>query len=147
MSDAGVITRVNLGFLDRARAAWRSLDLRPAWKLARRPLRADIRDHAQKTSGSAGTWAPRASSTRVRSGNRRRARKPLGRLPGSVSMKGDRNRLVIRSPVRWSGAQQEGDVVGHGARLPAREFVWVSGKALETVAGYVVRVVAKVGGF
>ena len=139
--------RVNLGFLDYVRARWASLDLRPAWKDARPVLRADQKDHARKQEGPEGPWAPRSSSTRVRAGTRRkRARRLLGRLPTSVAMKGDRQRLLMRSPVRWSGAQHEGDRVGHGAMIPARPFVYVTQRALEAVAGVVVRAVAKVFG-
>jgi phage gpG-like protein len=136
--------RVNLGFLDRARVAWSRLDLRPAWKDARPVLRADQREHAKKQAGPEGAWPARSSSTRVRSGNRRRARKMLGRLPTSVSMRGERQRMIMRSPVAWSGAHQEGDRVGHGARIPARPFVYVSDRALEVVAGFVAVLAAKV---
>ncbi len=142
--EALVSARVNLGMLDRAWVALRNPDLRPAWKESRKPLRQDQRDHAKQQAGPGGAWAPRASSTKVRAASgRRRSRKLLGRLPTALTSRSDRKRVIIRSLVKWSISHWRGERVGHGARLPARVFLWVSDRATETVSGIVARHVAK----
>ena len=135
--------RVDLGFLTRARLALRTPDLRPAWKESRKPLRADQREHAKKQQGPDGTWASRASSTKVRAASGRRRRKPLGRLPAALTTRFDRRRLIVRSLVAWSDAHNSGARVGHGAKIPRRTFLWASDKVLEIAAGAIARTVAK----
>jgi len=145
--DGFIGARLNLSFLDRAKAAWNAPDLRPAWKEARKPARADQREHAKEEEGPDGPWIPRRSRTRARSksGRRRRARKLLGRLPRALQIKHDKRRLLIRSRVRWSGVHQEGGVAGRGAQIPARTFLWPSDELLGKVAEIVARVLAKQG--
>lgn len=149
MTGAGeglLVARVELSFLDRARTAFRALDLRPAWKEARKPVRADQRAHAKAQEGPGGAWQARSSSTKSRAGGRRtRARRLLGRLPSAIGVGYDRRKLTVRSLVRWSAIHQEGGTAGHGARIPARPFLWVSDSLLEHVAGVVAKVVAKQG--
>ena len=130
--------QVDLSFLDRARAVLRSPDLRPAWKLIRKPVRADLRQHARKQEGPGGAWTPMSSRTkgRARSG-RKRPRKLLGRLPGALTTKLERKRLLVMSQVAWSAVHQDGGRVGRGARVPARPFLWASDKVLE-LAGKVI---------
>jgi hypothetical protein len=83
----------------------------------KKPLRDDQRDHAKKNEGPDGRWAPRTTKSRKRL---------LGRLPSAVKVIMTSTSVSVRSSVRWSGAHQDGDVVGHGVRLPPRTFLWVS---------------------
>lgn len=106
-----------------------------AMRVIRKEMSRDTRDHADRKQGPDGAWAPRAASTaaKVRRGSGR-ARRPLGRLPSAVQYLAERSRVVGRSIVRWSGSQQEGDLVGNGAQIPARPFLWISDRLLETSA-------------
>lgn len=129
----------DLGFMDRIRNTLARPDLRPAWKEARPILRADLKEHAKKGEGPGGAWPARSSSTRIRSKSGRRARRMLGRLPSSVRAKADRSRLVFRWRAPWSSVHQDGGTAGHGARIPARPFAWITDRALEATA----KIVAK----
>lgn len=140
--------------------------LRTAFRQLRAPLAADLRAHAeQQESPSTGAkWPPRATATEGRSAKRARTvsvgrekrrrgmsgpmrethvrrAEPLGSLPESVQTNAIGARLVARSAVSWSAVQNEGGVVGHGAVIPAREFVEFSPEFLdvakETIAGFV----------
>lgn len=140
--DGLVRAEVDLGFITRVRIALRSPDLRPAWRLARKPLLEDQREHAKKQEGPSGPWAPYASATKTRTSGRKRRRRMLGRLSTANKTIIERKRMIMRSPIRWSGSHQDGDTVGHGARLPARPFRWASQKATETVAGILAKGIA-----
>jgi phage gpG-like protein len=136
--------KVNLGPLDRVLNTMRKPDLRPAWKEARKPLRADIREHRKQRTGPSGSWAPRASSTRIRAASGRRARPILGKLPTALTTLSDRRRVAMRSRVAWSDVHQKGGTVGHGARIAARPFLWASDKVLGVIAGIVTKTLAKI---
>lgn len=111
-------------------------DLTAAWKEARRPTLADQRQHARDQAGPDGKWAPRSPFTieRARARGRKRARRTLGRLPGANMVKIGPRSLKVISRAKWSLAQYLGARVGHGARLPARPWLYASRKLLETIA-------------
>lgn len=136
--------RVNLGLLDRFVATLRKPDLRPAWKEARKPLRADIRDHRKKRSGPSGTWAARSANTRIK--RKGRTRQMLGNLPTALSTIMDRRRIALKSRVAWSDVHQTGGRVGHGAKLPARPFLWASDRVLTEIAAIVTRTLQRIIG-
>ncbi len=114
----------------------------------REPLRTDLKAHADKERGPDGKWPPRAASSvardkkrttvyrekrrRGRSGPMRETRSPraslplLGKLPELVNVNTRLATLFAKAPIPWAGAHNEGDTVGHGATLPAREFVFLS---------------------
>jgi phage gpG-like protein len=46
----------------------------------------------------------------------------LGRIPASMYSKIAKGTLIVDSKIPWAGSHNEGDVVGNGARLPARPF-------------------------
>lgn len=141
--DGFIRARVDLGFLDRARALLTRPDLRPAWREVRKPFRADLADHRKRREGPDGPWAPRASSTKTRTSGRKRARRLLGRLPTAIVVKTDRGKLTATSRVRWSAIHQDGGRAGHGARIPARTFLWASERFLELAGGAVARRIAR----
>lgn len=138
--------RVKLGLVDNVMLLLRKPDLRPAWKEARGPLRADIREHRAAQSGPDAAWPARASSTRTRTSGRRRARPILGKLPTALTTISDRRRVAMRSRVAWSDVQQSGGVAGHGARIPARPFLWASDKVLKQIADIVSKTLAAIAG-
>lgn len=135
--------RVNLSLVNRALNTLRKPDLRPAFKLARKPLRDDIRDHRRKRQSPGGSWAPRAASTRVRAAGAKRSRPLLGKLPTALATKVSRQSLRSISRVPWSDVHRTGGTVGHGAKLPGRDFLWASGQALGAIAGLVSAHLAK----
>lgn len=94
-----------------------------------KPLRDDQRNHKRARSGSAAAWQPLAASTIANArahGKRKTARSLLGKLPTAVSYKATADSVTGTSRVAWSSAHQDGATVGHGAHLPAREFLWIS---------------------
>lgn len=118
-------------------------DLGPAFKEARKPVRKDQRDHAQRRQGPDGPWQPKSRLTRAREAlaakrakRRPRTKRLLGRLPGAIKVESNRWRVVARSKSRWSNVHQEGGTAGRGARIPARPFLWVS-DALEAALRFV----------
>lgn len=132
--------RVDLSFMDRARVALASPDLRPAWKELRKPVRADIRQHARKQEGPDATWPAMGARTKARArAGRKRPRKLLGRLPSALTTKLERRRMLVRSLVKWSAVHAEGGRAGKGAKIPARPWLWISGQTMEHAA----RVIAK----
>lgn len=138
---------VSLGWVEAALNALRNPDLRKAWLEARKPLRADQRDHAKRQEGPSGPWTSRAPLTQSRRGrmtgrgtgkpSRRRARKILGRLPTALTSKATRTGVSIISRAKFSAVHQDGGTAGNGAKIPARPFLWASQEALEAI-GFVV---------
>ncbi len=116
-------------------------DLRPR-------LREDLVEAAEKETGPSGAWPRRAPTTEkqktlhaptVRSarGKTRRASGParqvargstrlLGRLPDTVPVTTRGLSVGAKSSVKWAGIHNDGGVAGHGARIPKREFVFLS---------------------
>jgi phage gpG-like protein len=128
-ADLFVAATLDLGDVFRGLDAMarRGRALGPVFRELKKPLRADQKDHSKKREGPSALWAPRAASTmaRMRIGGHR-ARKPLGRLTGAVSYFADATAVRGISRVLWSGIHQDGGTVGHGSRLPARPFLWIS---------------------
>lgn len=122
-----------LGALERVRAA--GMDTRPAFKAMRQPLRADLRAHAKAQEGpDGGKWPKRKPPRRLkaRDGERRalarkRSRRVLGKLPNATGFQVERRAIVAFSKVKWARAHREGLVVGHGAKMPKRDWLWISG--------------------
>lgn len=103
----------------------------PAMRALKAPLRLDQREHAKAKSGPDGGWAPRAASTLAR--HKYKPKLPsrqLGRLPTAVSYLANVHGVSGESRIPWSAVQQDGGTVGHGARLPARPFLWISEKLM-----------------
>ena len=67
----------------------------------------------------------------------------LGRIAQSFSVRFDKKSWEMFSRIRWAGAQNVGDTVGHGAKLPARTFLdWTLPrlkKFVEIANAYVLR--------
>ena len=120
------------------KAERRARDLRPAFKAIRKPFRSEQLHHFKEQEGPDGKWPARKESTESRAlhrarkaaakkGRKRRPRKPpkpLGRLR-KFRTRVRRRDITAESPIKWSGIHQRGGKAGHGARNPARPFLWV----------------------
>lgn len=108
------------------------VNIKETLREARVPTRLDQKDHDRKETGPDGSWPQLASSTRARyarrpGGKRGFQYKLLGRLPKALNSRVTGNSLIFFSRVtKWSMAHQKGAIVGHGARLPRRQFLWIS---------------------
>ncbi len=126
----------------------RRIDLRKTFRELGKPTRIDQRQHHVAERGPAHRWPalaastiarnryPRATKGRKRAGGRWRkklpsisavmGRKLLRRLPAALISRASSHSLIVFSRVRWSGVHQEGGRAGHGARIPQRQFLWIS---------------------
>lgn len=144
-----IFTRATLYWDDAKRGfeAGARVDLKPAFKQLKKPLRLDQRDHAKQKRGPESAWAPRAESTIARAlRGRHGSKKLLGRLPTAVSYIATALsvRGVSRAP--WSAAHAKGERVGHGAKLPPREFLWISDAMLTTATSTLADALARAFG-
>lgn len=119
-------------------------DLRPIFRAIRPRVRDDLKQHFEQRQGPDGAWAPRAASSvariisrggLIKRGKRkgqlkkrtaRRLANQLGRLKYAWAYQVSADQLVAVNRVLWAIAQHDGDVVGHGSRIPARPFAWAS---------------------
>lgn len=125
---------VNLGDVDQGLAAMeaRAHALGPVFSAAKPLMRADQKEHRQAKVGPEGSWAPRSAATIAAAhGKRKLAKNLLGKLPTAVTYTADATSLTAESRAKWSAAHQDGAVVGHGAKLPQRTFLWMSEKFIE----------------
>lgn len=139
--------------------------LRPAFRQLRKPMRGDQRQHARDERGPDAAWPPRSPLTeaRRRARNRRlrttkamrtiglgkftrtRAtpKQILGRLPSALIVTAGELFVRATSRVPWSGIHQFGGRANHGARIPARPFLWLSDDLVETARQVLVDFVIK----
>lgn len=54
------------------------------------------------------------------------ASRPLGRIASSIKSKVERSTVTVYSTIPWAGAHNDGATVGHGAKLPQRQFLDVT---------------------
>lgn len=137
--------RINLRDVNRGiRGMRRQVDgaqSRAFFSALRKPVKEDVAEHQKERRGEAGAWPAldpdtldkrrrrRASAAGRRKRRRRRAvstARMLGRLPRAwqVLVSPDSIRLVNR--VRWSDVHNTGGQAGNGARIPQRQFAYVS---------------------
>jgi len=123
--------------------------LTPAFRALQKPLRRDQREHAQRQEGPEGRWPPPSTRTLTRlrgraRGKKLRARAPrlLGRIPSALRVRSNAYAVWAISMPHYSGAHQDGARTGHGARLPARPFLWISDRLLGIARGALEQYVA-----
>lgn len=104
--------------------------LLPAMKALKAPMRLDQREHAKAKIGPEGGWAPRTQATLAQHRKKKLPSRILGRLPTAVSYLATGLSVVGESRVAWSSVHQDGGTAGHGAKIPARPFLWISEKLL-----------------
>lgn len=149
------ISDVLRGFdLMRARAS----DLTLVFRDLKEYLKEDIAEHFREEEGPGGAWAERAESTLERArfsmlnAPRRRGRgraaavgpmlrqrrtarnrkKTLGRFRavGAYVFKATATSLTMTPRGPWAGVHQYGGIVGHGSKIPARPFLWLSDRVI-----------------
>lgn len=74
------------------------------------------------------------------------ANQVLGRISTSIKSKQGRGQLDVFSQIDWAGVQNVGGVVGHGANLPARPFMYVTSEDAAVLAEIVTNRLAAVYG-
>lgn len=136
--------RTILGAFDRIRR----MDVRKVLSDLRGPTRFDQHHHYRKEEAPGGNWRPLAASTVER---RRRKRgynfktgknmswptKLLGRFPTALKSIVRTRELIVRSRVkRFSMIHQEGGIAGYGARIPSRQYLWISPWLIQQVRKY-----------
>ena len=120
-------------------------DPRKVWRVLRKPLRKDQKEHMRAGEDSKGSkWKPLAASTiqgRLSKGGRagkftkrgkmkKKTSRGLSRvlskkLVTGAKVKITRGSIKITSIVPWAGVHQKGGRAGRGSRIPAREFFYV----------------------
>ena len=109
-------------------------DIAPLLREAKRPLKADQREHQRDQRGPDGPWPKRRVAGRNRGRKRRSRRRLLGKLPRLLTIRiigGDT--LVARSKVVWAAIHQFGGRAGRGARIPARPFLYFSRQFIDDI--------------
>jgi len=116
-------------------------DVTPAMRKLRKDFRKEQRSHFRAEESSDGSrWPERTDETKRRQlrkaqrdaaargkKNRPRRTRLLGKLR-NFKIRYTKNSITAFSTAPWSGVQQAGGKVGHGAEIPAREFLWVNDK-------------------
>lgn len=135
--------------LDRLQRAGKNL--RPVFTKARKALRKDIAEHADREEGPTGRWQRLSAWTVLklqaragRQGTKRRSHKigpvrPPGgrilrRLPKAFKITTGADFIRATSRVTWSGVHWEGGRAGRGAVIPKRDWMWVSDRMVQIVA-------------
>lgn len=167
-----VDVRLKLDDVERAIKATKELahELARVMRALKPWAKRDQLEHAARTMGPDGPWPVRArstlerrerrarivvtktQSTRARKGagvgakivTRQRATWPLGTLPRSIRYRAERDALRAAGvPPDIAEAHREGAIVGRGAKLPARNYLWFSdnfvGKAAATIEDFIVQ--------
>lgn len=124
--------------------------LRPVFNELRNPLRQDLRDHQAKERGPDGKWPARSRGTtsrltsrrrgRTASGRRRGRRKAgrlLGRLPHLFVLRVNAWGLSAENRAKWSLIHAEGGTAGRGARIPKRDYAYMSDQFLDLSVEFV----------
>jgi phage gpG-like protein len=149
------ISDVLHGFdLMRARAS----DLSLVYRDLKEYLKDEIAAHFRKAEGPTGAWAPRAASTeaRARYGSltapKRRGKGKAARVGPMLRLRrgaADRKRLLGRFRAvgayvfkvtsssltmyprgPWAAVHQYGGTAGHGSKIPARPYLWISDRVV-----------------
>lgn len=143
--------------LDLMRA--RGADLRAVFRDVKEWLKPEIAEHFDAAEGPEGPWAPRAASTIARARQNRGFTRRAGKRRGQMTKRGERwagrqlgrfravnayrisvtrQSLTMQAKGAWAGIHQYGGVANHGAKIPARPFLWVGEILLDRFANRIV---------
>lgn len=129
---------VYLGSVRNLFARLSRIDIKKTFNNLKGPAVFDQRHHWNKVEAPWGKWPGLAPSTlerrtRPRGINRRTGKRQswpkrlLGRFPTAVKSIASGKSLVVESRVkRFSMIHQKGGIAGHGARIPSRQYLWIS---------------------
>ncbi len=119
------------------------IDVKRTFNDLKGPAVFDQRHHWNKIEAPWGKWPSLAASTierrtRPRGINRKTGKRQswpkrlLGRFPTAVKSTASGKSLVVESRVkRFSMIHQEGGIAGHAARIPSRQYMWISSWLLQ----------------
>lgn len=139
MAQSDIYANMRIGGVLAAFEHLRKLDIKAVFLKLRKPMHYDQRDHRDRQRGPRGPWQQLAASTKARYARegKRRNRRILARLPNARQTFVTSRSIRLRSPVRWSMAHQDGPTrVGHGSRLPQRQFFWISKRLKQEARRY-----------
>lgn len=133
------------------------VDVKRTFNDLRGPAVFDQRHHWNKIEAPWGKWPGLAASTLARrtrkrgrdkkGRNRSWPKRLLGRFPTAVKSIASGKSLVVESRVkRFSMIHQAGGVAGHGAHIPSRQFMWISGWLLQQAQKAFVKALQKAAG-
>ncbi len=133
------------------------VDIRRVFEDLRGPAVFDQRHHWRKDEAPFGRWPGLAASTLERRSrprgrdkrgrNRSWPKKLLGRFPTAVQSIASAKSLVVRSRVkRFDWIHQAGGRAGHGARIPSRQYMWISNYLREDARRLFQRALQKAAG-
>jgi phage gpG-like protein len=128
-------------------------DIRPALKEFKPIFAAELKQHFAQRQAEAGGWPSWAASYVERGKNAlkvntgtfgrrftkkgtkrtRRLTSMLGKMATAFSWKLEGTFLRVYSKIPWAGVHQRGGTAGHGARIPQREFLWMSEASQKTL--------------
>lgn len=128
---------VYLGSVQNLFARLSRFDVKKTFNNLKGPAVFDQRHHWRKDEAPWGHWPGLAASTlerrtrkrgRDKKGrNRSWPKKLLGRFPTAVKSIASAKSLIVESRVkRFSMIHQQGGIAGHGARIPSRQYMWIS---------------------
>lgn len=133
------------------RAEKAGINLKPAWRKLRRPMKADQAYHMKRQQGpNRASWPPLAASTIAKrlqsmtaSGKaftkrgkmKKSAQRRLGRVLSRKLLSGMKvtikpKEMSVAARLKWAGVHQHGGRVGHGARIPPRPFIYIGDELL-----------------
>lgn len=148
MSLRGINVEVDIRTIVGAFDKIRKLDTRKVLSDLRGPARFDQRHHWRKEESPQGHWRALAASTVERRKRKRGIdrksgkvrnwpKKLMGRFPTALQSIVRREELIIKSRVRrFSMIHQEGGIAGHGARIPSRQYLWISPWLIGQIRSY-----------
>lgn len=133
---------VDIGDTERGIVAMlrRSRRLAPAFAELKKPMRDDQRQHQRREEGPDGKWPKRKTAYttvsrqgaggRFSGGTKKKRigsrKKLLGKIPGAIKVVSDDDAVIAFSRIAWASIHQDGGTAGRGAKIPKREFMWIS---------------------
>lgn len=157
MTLAAIHARVHIGSIQTMFNRVARIDTRKVFNDLKGPMRFDQRHHWRKDEAPDGHWPPLAASTQERRSrprgrgkngkNRSWPTKLLGRFPTSLQILASKKSLIARSRIKkFDYIHQAGGVAGHGARIPRRQYLWISEFLLKQTRDFFNKALARAAG-
>lgn len=134
----GIKATVKLHGLEAAMRRLSTMEKRAAFREVGIHARQDQSLHDAKHEGPDGPWPALHPSTVARYAKKAktkrgkaRPRKLLGRLPRALRTIITGSSIRVVSRVKWAFVHQAGGRAGRGARIPRRQFLWISDRLMQ----------------
>jgi hypothetical protein len=145
---------VNIGSIKDMLGRIARIDTRKVFNELKGPMRFDERHHWRKSEAPDGKWPPLAPSTQERrtrprgrdknGKNRSWPTRLLGRFPTALQILASKKSLIARSRIkRFDYIHQAGGIAGHGAKIPRRQYLWISDFLTKETKRYFERAMAR----